>query len=257
MEWRAETSRGMVRPENEDSWLVVSLLLGRRQMWLAMVADGIGGHDGGEIASSLAVDSIKQYVAENFFGDNPGQVLKQAILYGNGRIRRIAMNHKGIRGMGTTITCAMIDRSRSKAYLGHVGDSRAYIISNGKIRRITDDHSVSGELVRNGTITEEDAMGHPGRNVLTMALGTQDTVDVDIYEEDLAPDDIVVLCTDGLTSLVSSDEIFDVALTYGKEEVARKLVDLANARGGYDNVTVILLWPQVAPGLNALRGELS
>lgn len=254
LEWRAETSRGLVRPENEDAWLVVSLLLGRRQMWLAMVADGIGGHDGGEIASSLAVDAIKQYVSENFFEDNPGQVLKQAILYGNGRIRQSAMSHSGIKGMGTTVTCAMIDRNRSKMYLGHVGDSRAYVISKGRIRRITDDHSVSGELVRNGTITEEDAMEHPGRNVLTMALGTQETVDIDIYEENLAPNDIVILCTDGLTSLVSSDEISDVALTYRKEEVAHKLVDLANARGGYDNITVVLLWPQVALGSNALRG---
>jgi protein phosphatase len=136
----------------------------------------------------------------------------------------------------------------SKAFVGHVGDSRAYIVSNGKIRRVTDDHSVSGELVRNGTITEEDAMRHPGRNVLTMALGTQETVDVDIYEERLCPDDIVVLCTDGLTSLVSQNEIYDMLVTYDRDQVARKLVDLANQRGGYDNITVVVLWPQAVSG---------
>ncbi|HHY11703.1 MAG TPA: Stp1/IreP family PP2C-type Ser/Thr phosphatase [Firmicutes bacterium] len=254
MEWRAETSRGLVRPKNEDSWSVVSLPVGGRHLWLAMVADGIGGHDGGEVASALAVDSIKQYISEYFSSGNPGQVLKQAILYGNGKIRESAIGDKGIPGMGTTLTCVMISCDMSRAFIGHVGDSRAYIVSNGKIRRVTDDHSVSGELVRNGTISEEDAMRHPGRNVLTMALGTQEIVDVDIYEEKLNPDDILVVCTDGLTSLVSPDEIYHMLLTYGRDLVARKLVDLANARGGYDNVTVIVLWPQAAPGLDALRG---
>jgi protein phosphatase len=243
LEWRAETSRGLVRPKNEDSWSVVGLPGG----WLAMVADGLGGHDGGEIASSVAVSSIQQYVSEHFSGGDPGQVLREAILYGNGKIRESA-SHQGVPGMGTTVTCVVITCDMSKAFVGHVGDSRAYIVSNGKIRRVTDDHSVSGELVRNGTITEEDAMRHPGRNVLTMALGTQETVDVDIYEERLCPDDIVVLCTDGLTSLVSQNEIYDMLVTYDRDQVARKLVDLANQRGGYDNITVVVLWPQAVSG---------
>jgi serine/threonine protein phosphatase PrpC len=242
LEWRAETSRGLVRPKNEDSWSVVDLPTG----WLAMVADGLGGHDGGEIASALAVSSIQEYVKEHFADDDPANVLKQAILYGNGKIRESAAGDQGFPGMGTTVTCVMITCDRSKVFVGHVGDSRAYIVSNGEIRRITEDHSVSGELVRNGTISEEDAMRHPGRNVLTMALGTQETVDVDIYEEELNPDDIVVLCTDGLTSLVSPQEIYQVLVMCDKDQVARKLVDLANERGGHDNITVIVLWPQAA-----------
>jgi serine/threonine protein phosphatase PrpC len=244
LEWRAETSRGLVRPKNEDSWSVVGLPAG----WLAMVADGLGGHDGGEVASSLAVSSIQQYVTEHFSDDDPGQVLKQAILYGNGKIRESASGDGGVPGMGTTITCVMITCDMSKVFIGHVGDSRAYIVSDGQIRRITDDHSVSGELVRNGTISEEDAMRHPGRNVLTMALGTQETVDVAIYEEQLNPDDIVILCTDGRTCLVSPDEIYEMLLMCDRDQVARKLVDLANQRGGHDNITVIVLWPQAGPG---------
>jgi len=244
LEWRAETSRGLVRPKNEDSWSVVGLPHG----WLAMVADGLGGHDGGEIASALAVSCIQQYVAEHFLGGDPGQVLKEAILYGNGKIRESAASHRGVPGMGTTVTCVLITSDMSRAFVGHVGDSRAYIVSDGKIRRVTEDHSVSAELVRNGTITEEDAMRHPGRNVLTMALGTQDTVDVDIYEEALRPGDILVLCTDGLTSLVSPDEISRALVTHDRDRVAGELVDLANQRGGYDNVTVVVLWPQAVTG---------
>ena len=242
LEWKAETSRGLVRPNNEDSWAVVCLPVGRKCLWLAMVADGIGGYDGGEVASALAIDSIKEYLAKNFSRNYPGQALQEAIAYSNHKIRQTAVSKEGYPGMGTTLTCAMIGCNRSKALVGHVGDSRAYLVSNGGIRRVTEDHSVSGELVRNGAISEKDAMRHPGSSILTMALGTRETVQVDIYEEKLSPKDAMVLCTDGLTSLVSPDEIHHALLNHSREEVAGKLVDLANARGGYDNITVVVLW---------------
>ena len=225
-------------------------------MWLAMVADGIGGRDGGEIASALAVKSISEYVSGSLFEDKPQDVLRKAVICANGKILESSARKSGVVGMGTTLTCAMIDQEESKVYFGHIGDSRAYIISSRQIRRVTDDHSVSGELVRNGTITEEDAMRHPGRNVLTAALGTQQEINVAIYEEHLLPNDIVVLCTDGLTSLVSSDEISDIACQYEKDEVPERLVDLANSRGGYDNITVILLWPKAVQARDLLRGEV-
>jgi serine/threonine protein phosphatase PrpC len=256
LEWRAETSRGLIRPENEDSWLVTCLPRTGKQMWLAMVADGIGGRDGGEIASALAVKSISEYVSGSLFEDKPQDVLRKAVICANGKILESSARKSGVVGMGTTLTCAMIDQEESKVYFGHIGDSRAYIISSRQIRRVTDDHSVSGELVRNGTITEEDAMRHPGRNVLTAALGTQQEINVAIYEEHLLPNDIVVLCTDGLTSLVSSDEISDIACQYEKDEVPERLVDLANSRGGYDNITVILLWPKAVQARDLLRGEV-
>jgi serine/threonine protein phosphatase PrpC len=256
LEWRAETSRGLIRPENEDSWLVTCLPGTGKQMWLAMVADGIGGRDGGEIASALAVKSINECVSESLFEDKPHDVLRKAVIYANGKILESSTRKTGVVGMGTTLTCAMIDQEESKAYFGHIGDSRAYIISGRQIRRVTDDHSVSGELVRNGTITEEDAMRHPGRNVLTAALGTQQAINVAIYEEHLLPNDIVVLCTDGLTGLVSSDEISDIACRYEKDELPGRLVDLANSRGGYDNITVILLWPKAVQARDVLRGEV-
>ncbi len=242
LEWRAETSRGLVRPNNEDSWSVMSLPVGRNNLWLAMVADGIGGYDGGEIASSLAVDSIQQYLEKRFLRKNPAQMLKEAIVYSNNRIRENAVGSERLSLMGTTLTCVMVNCDQSKAFVGHVGDSRAYIVSNGKIRRITNDHSVSGTLIKNGTISEDDAMKHPGSNILTMALGTHEFINVDVYEENLKPNDIIVLCTDGLTSLVTSYEIHQMLLIHGKDEVADKLVDLAIARGGYDNITVIIIW---------------
>lgn len=242
LEWKAETSRGLVRPNNEDSWAVVCLPVGRQRVWLAMVADGIGGYDGGEVASALAVDSIKEYLSKNFSRSYPGQALQEAICYSNEKIRQSAVSRESYPGMGTTLTCVMIGCDGSKALVGHVGDSRAYVVSKGEIKRVTEDHSVSGELVRNGAISEKDAMRHPGSSILTMALGTRETVQVDIYEEKLGSKDIMVLCTDGLTSLVSPDEIHHALKNYSRQEVASELVALANARGGYDNITVVILW---------------
>ena len=259
LEWRAETSRGLVRPENEDSWLVSNLARAGKHMWLAMVADGIGGHDGGEIASSLAVNSVSECFSQSLFAlfvDKPEDALRSAVLYANSKILESSARGSGVPGMGTTLTCTMIDEKRRKAYFGHIGDSRAYVISGGSIMRITDDHSLSGELLKNGTITEEDAMRHPGRNVLTAALGAEEEIRIATYERDLLPHDIVLLCTDGLTGLVRAEEIFEAAMEYGKDGAAQKLVELANSRGGYDNITVVLLWPLAAETKGALRGEV-
>lgn len=256
MEWRAKTSRGLVRADNEDSWLVERLPLTGRRLWLAMVADGLGGHEGGEIASFLAVKHTKDYIYRCLLSEHPQTILPKAINYGNQQVLKAASEGKGYPGMGTTLTCGIVDEDNRKLYVGHVGDSRAYLISNGQIRQITEDHSVLGELVRNGTITEEDAMHHPGRNVLTMALGTQPQINVATYEENLLPGDVVLLCTDGLTALVRSVEIVNVLVENTKDEVAEILVDMANDRGGYDNVTVVVLWPEIFCAARSKRGEM-
>lgn len=241
MQWSAKTSRGLVRPDNEDSWMVQAL---SDRVWLAMVADGLGGLEAGEVASSLAIKYCGEYVSEHYEKESPRELLMKAIRYGNRRVLQAAVE-KGVPAMGTTLTMAFIREDEGRLYVGHVGDSRGYILTRGGIRQITEDHSLAGELVRNGAITEEDAMRHPARNSLTAALGTDISVPVAIYEEDLSPGDVVVLCTDGLTGLVNSREIGEMAALLSREEVAQRFVDTANQRGGYDNVTVVMLWPDI------------
>jgi protein phosphatase len=214
------------------------------RVWLAMVADGIGGCDAGEVASSIAIKHCGEYILNNFQKYPPKELLVQAMRFGNRKVLQAAVE-TGAAGMGTTLTAALVLEDESKIYIGHVGDSRAYLISNGEIRQVTEDHSLAGELVRNGAITEEAAMRHPARNALTAALGTEVSVPVAIYEEDLSPGDVVILCTDGLTGLVSSKEIRDMTSVLGRKEIAQRFVDTANERGGYDNVTVVLMWPDV------------
>ncbi|MGI6632242.1 MAG: Stp1/IreP family PP2C-type Ser/Thr phosphatase [Bacillota bacterium] len=241
MQWSARTSRGLVRPDNEDSWMVQAF---SDHIWLAMVADGIGGCEAGEVASSLAIKHCGEFVLNNYEKEAPRDLLFKAIRHGNRKVLQAAAE-RGASGMGTTLTMAFIREDEGKLYAGHVGDSRMYVLSRGDIRQITEDHSVAGELVRNGAITEEDAMRHPARNALTAALGTEISVPVALYEEDLSPGDVVVLCTDGLTGLVNSREISEMAAMVSRKEVAQRFVDTANQRGGYDNVTVVLLWPDI------------
>jgi serine/threonine protein phosphatase PrpC len=241
LQWSARTSRGLVRPDNEDAWMVQAF---SERVWLAMVADGIGGCDGGEVASTIAIKHCGEFILENFEKYPPKELLLQAMRYGNRKVLQAAVE-TGAIGMGTTLTSALILEDERKVYIGHVGDSRAYLISGGEIRQVTEDHSLAGELVRNGAITEEAAMSHPARNALTAALGTEMSVPIAIYEEDLCPGDVVVLCTDGLTGLVNSKEIREMTSAIARKEVAQKFVDTANQRGGYDNVTVVLMWPDV------------
>jgi len=241
LQWSARTSRGLVRPENEDAWMVQAF---SERVWLAMVADGIGGRDAGEVASAVAIKHCGEFVLHNFGKYPPGELLIHAMKSGNRKVLKAAAE-TGATGMGTTLTAALLLEDEGKLYVGHVGDSRAYILSCGEIRQITEDHSLAGELVRNGAITEEAAMTHPARNALTAALGTEASVPVAVYEENLSAGDVVVLCTDGLTGLVNSREIRDIVLSMSRREVAQKLIDTANERGGYDNVTVVLLWPDI------------
>lgn len=241
MQWSARTSRGLVRPDNEDSWMVQAF---SDHVWLAMVADGIGGCEAGEVASSLAIKYCGEFVLANYEKDPPKELLFKAIRYGNRKVLHAAAE-EGAIGMGTTLTMALIREDEGKLYVGHVGDSRAYILSHGVVRQITEDHSVAGELLRNGAISEEDAMHHPARNALTAALGTEISVPAVTYTEELSPGDVVVLCTDGLTGLVNAKEIGEMAALVSREEVAQRFVDTANQRGGYDNITVVMLWPDI------------
>ncbi|MDZ4766462.1 MAG: Stp1/IreP family PP2C-type Ser/Thr phosphatase [Chloroflexota bacterium] len=249
------TSIGQVRENNEDNlhlWAASSYVL-------AVVADGMGGAAAGEEASRLAVEAIEaglvsHGVSVNAPLDTPrpdldatsealiANKLIQAIRSGNQNIVNRAAIEPELRGMGTTVTLAFVRTGR--AIVAHVGDSRAYLVEGGtgSITQITDDHSFVEALVAAGHLTPDQAEDHPMRNVLYRALGQNLDIDVDVYEAFLNPGDRVVLCSDGLTRHVKSREIAEVTLSIDDPEIASQaLVDLANARGGEDNVSVIVI----------------
>ncbi len=234
---------GRVRDLNEDH-LCVWDVPGRPDHTLLVVADGMGGHQAGEVASRLAVDSLRRYLAKALAPDaaqaDLARRLAGAIRAANRKVYRHGRGRMDLAGMGTTLTAALV--AGDSLFLAHVGDSRAYMIRGGRIRQLTDDHSLVGELLRTGSLSEAEAMAHPQRHMLTRALGVERQTAVDVVRERLEPGDRLVLATDGLTALVSADEIL-AAVTNPAEDfdqVAARLVGLANLRGGMDNVTVIV-----------------
>lgn len=229
---------GKVRDINEDAYSIPDDSLN-----LFMVADGMGGHNAGEVASSRAINSIRDFMKKHVRKDIPQseeelcQLLKSAIHKANQDIFLESLRDAKFQGMGTTITAILI---LSKLYIAHIGDSRAYLIHNDRISQVTQDHSLVGELLRNGTITENEAKVHPQRNIITRALGTEENINIDIYEIDFKQDDVIVLCTDGLSNFVDPEEIKDMLLHCNNvQEGCQSLVDLANERGGHDNITVL------------------
>lgn len=243
MEIQARTEIGLVREKNEDSVLICP------KRSLLVVADGMGGHLAGEVASKIAVQIFDRRVGVIDGQVNPLTLLKEITEEANREILGHALRHSSCQGMGTTLTAALIYRDR--VYLAHVGDSRAYLIRPGLIRRLTLDHSVVEELLRWGAISEAEATHHPYRSVLTRALGTEANIRIDLVEEVFLTGDYLLLCTDGLTNLVSDQEIYDIIERATSLETALdQLVGLALARGGYDNITVAL-------GQLEYRGEIS
>jgi protein phosphatase len=224
---------GRVRHHNEDRSLATARLLA--------VADGMGGAKAGEVAAQVAVDSVAR-LDDGADADEVQAALERA----NRAIRRMARDDPDKSGMGTTMTAAMLRDGRLDVV--HVGDSRAYLWRDGALTQVTDDHSVVAELVRRGTITAEEAEHHPHRNVITRALGAEDEVTTDVRSTEVAAGDVVLVCSDGLSSYVSEASIAEVLGGGGAlAESARALVARANGAGGVDNVTVVLARVGVAP----------
>lgn len=244
----ARTSTGQVRENNEDNvrlWVQDSLVL-------AIVADGMGGAVAGEEASRIAVESVQQDIPiresrpdvqfQRMGEDIITQKLRDAIRSANLMIIERAESHPELRGMGTTATLAFV--RGNTVIVAHVGDSRAYLVSGREhsIKQITADHSFVEALLTAGHITPEQAEEHPMRNVLYRALGQAEDLDVDVYSSDLRAGDKLVLCSDGLTRHVKPHEIAELALSDENPDVAsQKMIDLANMRGGEDNVSVIVI----------------
>lgn len=244
----ALTSVGQLRANNEDS----IHLWGAAEFALAVVADGMGGAAGGEQASQITVEAVEQALvlseyanresleslSESFIADR----LQDAIRRANQQITQRVSEHPELRGMGTTVTLAFL--RGPQGIVAHVGDSRAYLVEQRarRITQITADHSFVEALVAAGHLTREQAEQHPMKNVLYRALGQSDDIDVDVYEVRLAVNDRLVLCSDGLTRHVQAPEIGDIVLQASSpHDACATLVDLANLRGGEDNVSVIVI----------------
>src|SRR6266498_3373301 len=254
----AQTHAGMTGKNNEDRYAVASFMLDeedKTSVLFAVLADGIGGHRAGEVAAELAVNHIMQVVAKTK-AKNTGQIIEQAVTEASDAIAAHSASNENLKGMGAT--CAIAWIIGDKLYTAYVGDSRIYLMRGGRIQQLTVDHTWVQEAIEKGILTPELAREHPNVHVIRRYLGSPEPPEPDFRlkffdgEGDqhaeanqgvqLQPDDVLLLCSDGLTDLVWNDEILETVRTKSNlKEAARSLVDLANARGGHDNTTVILI----------------
>lgn len=233
------TDTGKVREHNEDN---VIILHNENDEYLMAVADGMGGHRAGEVASAIVINHLtEEFYALDTLGDKEAAIdfLRDIVTTMNNKIFDYTKENPDSKGMGTTFVCAI----RTKDYLlyGNIGDSSGYVIKNKKIHKVTKDHTLVNLLVSTGKLTEEEAKFHPRKNVLMRALGANNPIEIDIFDvENNATD--VLLCSDGLTNMLTDSQIEKV-LAEGKsaEEVVEKLIKKANARGGKDNISIAYL----------------
>lgn len=236
----AKTDRGKVRKDNQDSYAAGELPGG--VAW-AVVCDGMGGAAGGNVASSIAVKMISEKIAASYqhgMSDNSiRNMLISVIETANASIYEMSCTVESLNGMGTTVVAVII--RDNTLYIAHAGDSRAYRISENSMRQLTRDHSVVQDMVEHGELTEEQAREHPGKNIITRALGVSEDIDVDFSQETLDEKDVIIICTDGLTNYVETDDIYNATRDEHYYEFADRLVNLANENGGGDNITVVAM----------------
>ena len=240
MEVYSKSDIGQAREMNQD-FLYVSAP--ENNIKLYILADGMGGYEGGEIASELATTAAKNYIETNFENTPKDReeilkLIKSAMEYANMVVYEKSKEDEKLEGMGTTLEICLI--YNNKAYIGHVGDSRIYRIRGIFIRKLTTDHSYVEKLIKDGTITREEAANHPKKNMLTKALGCNIFVEPDVAARGFIKDDILLICSDGLTNMVDEDKIYDI-VKENAEEAPQKLIDLANRNGGIDNITAIVI----------------
>jgi len=262
-EWVVESSQlsdvGQKRRHNED---YVGLYEPRQLAELEahgrlyVLADGVGGAAAGDVASRYAVNKI----IYTYYYQNPGKDLgarlKKAVEEANADIFACNRGRSNDREMATTVVAAVL--SGSELIVANVGDSRAYVICGDAIEQITEDHSLMAEMINDGIITAEQAATHPYRNVILRSVGASETTQVDLFTRQLAPHDVLILCSDGLTRLVNNDELVEAVRAHPPAEAARHLVDLANQRGGEDNISISItrISPHRAQGETSGAGQL-
>ncbi len=236
----AKTDKGMVRETNQDAYAVGELPGG--VAW-AVVCDGMGGAAGGNIASALAVKVISEKINNSYNAQMKDMSIKNmlhsALVAANLEVFDMSLERPELRGMGTTVVCAIV--KEGQAYIMHAGDSRAYIVSENGLKQITMDHSMVQDLVNKGKITEEEAAVHPNKNIITRALGVEKTIEIDFRQVDLDKGNTLIICTDGLSNYVSSQEICEEIKDSKYYAFADRLVKKANANGGGDNITVVAI----------------
>ena len=236
----AKTDIGRERKLNEDYYYAAKP---SAKIKLFILADGMGGYNGGEVASKMAVEKAKTYIEKNFNKNKESkekieQLLKDTVRYANEEVYKKSVSKKELQGMGTTLDICLI--YNSNIYIAHIGDSRVYRIRKDFIRKITRDDSYVQTLIEDGTITKEEAFNHPKKNMITKALGCTPEVEPEIYTKTFIKNDIILMTSDGLTNMVKEEEIKNI-IKNDKENSAENLVQKANENGGYDNITVVII----------------
>lgn len=246
MEAAYKTHIGCVRAFNEDSGAVVDLDNG---YMMAVVADGMGGHQAGDVASLMAVDIMKLELASLPSGLTPDRgmkILEQTILKANDAIYQYAKSHDDCHGMGTTVAACIV--GHEWIVIAHIGDSRVYRVANGAITQLTEDHSLVNELLKNKQISREEALNHPQRNILVRALGTDSQVEVELRALEWEPGEKLLICSDGLSNKVTSDVLLHTLLTSSTSmDAVDTLITLALDAGGEDNISAIVIENQPTP----------
>ena len=236
-----KTDVGMTRSMNQDSLLVSDN--NRNGLNLYILADGMGGYKGGEIASKVAITAVSKYIIEKFDEipkdkQSSLNLVEDSIEFANSAIYEESEQDEELQDMGTTLEVVLI--YKNKVYIGHIGDSRIYRVRKNKMKKITTDHSYVEKLIQDGDITREEAYNHPKKNLLIKALGTDEEACPDMIYTVLNKNDVIVICSDGLTNMLREEEILEV-VKEPNENCADVLVEEANLAGGLDNITVIVI----------------
>ena len=245
MNFTVESDIGLKRAVNEDR---ASLFERPDKLKLAVLADGMGGHNAGDVASEMAITLLRN----SFLNASADELatkesrklwLQQAVSHTNNEIYQYSLANEGCKGMGTTLISCVVDGTNS--IIAHVGDSRLYYFSEDKVELITRDHSYVNVLIDKGAISEEEAENHPNKNLIVKAIGTESTIEPDFYELEIADDSYVLICSDGLSNKLSTSEMAAIiTLPKPLQERGKMLVQLANDSGGEDNISLVLLTMQ-------------
>lgn len=234
------TDKGVVRTQNQDSYCLDPLA---EDLLLAVVCDGMGGARAGNVASSLAVETARAYLTglpRESLSSDPGESLRRAAELANERVCRQAAEDINCRGMGTTMVAVLLMGQR--AHILNVGDSRAYLLGEEGVTRVTRDHSVVEDLVQRGELTPEEARIHPQKNLITRALGAEPSVKADLYELELKTGQFLLLCSDGLSNMLTDQELlYEVLYGESPEDCCQRMLEIALSRGAPDNVTAVLI----------------
>lgn len=236
-----KTDVGKAREINEDSFYVPS---NENDLKIFIVADGMGGYNGGEVASNLAIKTTKNYIETNFVGtpkdrESLQNLIKSSMQYANMVVYEKSKENEELKGMGTTLEVCLA--YENKLYIGHIGDSRIYRIRKHIIRKLTNDHSYVESLVKDGKITRDEAKTHPKKNMLMKALGCTEYIEPDVFVRGFLKDDILLIASDGLTNMVDEQNIFNI-ITNNKQNPEEKLIQEANDAGGIDNITALIVY---------------